>query len=92
MALQDPVRATREAITALTACVGRLRDEYGDTLGVRRITSDLSRFSTDLDELGAPAPGHRPHVGPGELEEIPDEPYDESMWGADDESEGSHAH
>lgn len=91
MASQDPVRATREAVAALTACVSRLREEYGDTLGVRRITSDLSRFSADLDELGPPAPGHRPHVRPEELEEIPDEPYDETMWGADDWTEGSHA-
>lgn len=90
MSSRDAVGATREAIAVLTAAVSRLREEYGDTLGVRRITSDLERFSLDLEELGGPAPGHRPRVRPEDLEEIPDEPYDESMW-ADAETEGQHA-
>lgn len=88
--MPDAVSATREAIDKLSAAVDRLRSEYGDTLGVRRITSDLARFSADLDELGGPAPGHRPAVAP-ERQVIPDEPYDETMWGADDDSETSHA-
>jgi len=91
MSSRDAVGTTREAVAAMEAAVGRLRDEYGDTLGVRRITSDLQRFSADLDELGGPAPGHRPTVRPEGLEEIPDEPYDEGMWGSDDESETSRA-
>ena len=90
MSSRDAAGATREAIAVLTAAVTRLREEYGDTLGVRRVTSDLERFSADLDELGSPARGHRPRVGPDDLEEIPDEPYDESMW-ADAETEGQHA-
>lgn len=91
MSSRDAVGATREAVAGLSAAVARLREEYGDTLGVRRITSDLARFSADLDELGEPAPGHRPGVRPDQLEEIPDEPYDESMWGPDTESESTHA-
>ncbi|MGH3588243.1 MAG: hypothetical protein ACRDQ0_18205 [Pseudonocardia sp.] len=90
MSSRDALGATREAIAALTEAVSRLREEYGDTLGVRRVTSDLERFSADLDELGGPARGHRPGVKPEDLEEIPDEPYDESMW-ADAETEGQHA-
>jgi hypothetical protein len=87
MTAPDAVDATREAVAALKAAVDRLRREYGDTLGIRRITSDVERFLTDLDELGDPEPGHRPQPDPDKLEEIPDVPYDESMW-ADAEGEG----
>ena len=90
MSSQDAVGATREAVTALAAAVLRVRHEYGDTLGVRRLTSDVDRLQADLDELGEPQPGHRPRVSPDELLEIPDAPYDESMW-QDAQSEAQHA-
>lgn len=90
MAVKDPVGATREALTTLAAAVLRVRDEYGDTVGVRRLTSDVDRLTEDLDLLGAPEPGHRPATSRGDLLEIPDEPYDESMW-ADAQSEAQHA-
>jgi hypothetical protein len=85
----DAVGAVRDAAAALSAAVARLRGEYGDTLGVRRLTSDAARFSADLDELGDPQPGHRAAPAPDELEVISDDPYDDSMWsGADDEGFG----
>ena len=90
MSSQDAVGATREALTTLAAAVLRVRNEYGDTLGVRRLTSDVDRLQADLDELGDPVPGHRPDVAPRELLEIPDAPYDESMW-QDAQSEAQHA-
>lgn len=90
MSIQDPVAATRAAVTSLAAAVLRVRNEYGDTLGVRRLTSDVDRLLADLDELGGPAPGHRPGVSPDEVTEIPDDPYDESMW-QDAQTEAQHA-
>jgi hypothetical protein len=90
MSANDAVGATREAITSLAAAVLRVRHEYGDTLGVRRLTSDVDRLQADLDELGDPQPGHRPGVKPEDLMEIPDAPYDESMW-QDAQSEAQHA-
>jgi hypothetical protein len=87
MASHDALGATQDAVAALKAAVSRLRNEYGDTLGIRRLASDVERFAADLDELGSPAPGHRPGPAPHELEEISDEPYDESMW-SDAEHEG----
>lgn len=87
---QDPVAATKTALTSLAAAVLRVRNEYGDTLGVRRLTSDVDRLHADLDELGEPAPGHRPGVGAEEITVIPDDPYDESMW-QDAQSEAQHA-
>ncbi|MDQ3615393.1 MAG: hypothetical protein M3393_01960 [Actinomycetota bacterium] len=90
MSSQDAVGATREALTSLAAASLRVRNEYGDTLGVRRLTSDIDRILADLDELGMPAPGHRPGVRAEDLIEIPDDPYDESMW-HDAQSEAQHA-
>lgn len=90
MSSQDAVGATREALTTLAAAVIRVRHEYGDTLGVRRLSSDVDRLHADLDELGDPRPGHRPGVSADQLMEIPDDPYDESMW-EDAQSEAQHA-
>ncbi|QWZ07584.1 hypothetical protein KRR39_19485 [Nocardioides panacis] len=90
MSAQDAVGSAREALTALAAAVLRIRNEYGDTLGVRRLTSDVDRLAESLDHLGEPQPGHRPAVGADEMVLIPDDPYDESMW-QDAQSETQHA-
>jgi hypothetical protein len=90
MSSKDAVGATKEALTTLAAAVLRVRNEYGDTLGVRRLTSDIDRLQADLDELGTPLPGHTPGVDKSQLLEIPDDPYDESMW-HDAQSEAQHA-
>jgi hypothetical protein len=90
MAEKESLAATRQALTSLAAAVLRLRSDYGDTLGVRRLTSDVDRLNADLDELGPPAPGVRPPVAPEERITIPDEPYDESMW-QDAQTEAQHA-
>ncbi|WP_129667137.1 hypothetical protein [Phytoactinopolyspora endophytica] len=81
--------AVAAAVTTLESAVSRLRQAYGDTLGVRRLTSDVARLSEDLEELGEPHPGRRSHID-GPLEAIPDTPYDPSMWaGAEDEGLGA---
>jgi hypothetical protein len=90
VASSDAARAVREALTSLAAAVLQVRDEYGDTLGVRRLTSDVDRINADLEELGEPAPGHRRPTRSEDLLEIPDDPYDESMW-LDAQSEAQHA-
>lgn len=90
MSAQDTVAATRAALTTLAAAVLRVRDEHGNTLGVRRLISDVDRLQADLDELGEPAPGHRPGVNQDDLLEIPDDAYDDSMW-TDAQSEAQHA-
>jgi hypothetical protein len=74
------------ALAKLDRAVAALRDEYGDTLGIRRLRSDVRRLADDLDELGDPALGYQA-ARHAELEEIPDVPYDPSMW-ADAEDEG----
>jgi hypothetical protein len=81
------VTGVQEAVLQLAQAVERLREEYGDTLGVRRLTSDVQRLGADLDELGDPQPGHRPAPRLEDLEEIPDREYDASMW-SDADQEG----
>lgn len=87
MTTDQALRVTREAVTSLATAVARLRQEYGNTLGMARLSSDVDRFTADLDELGPPAPGHQRGLAPEDLLEIPDEPYDDSMW-VDAEHEG----
>ncbi len=78
--------AVAAAVSQLEAAVTDLRHTYGDTLGVRRLVSDVRRLTDDLDELGEPKPGHSAPP-PRPLEPISDAPYDRSMW-ADAEDEG----
>ena len=80
MPAPDAVRAARDALTGLAASVLQIRTEYGDTLGVRRLTSDVDRLAEALDQLGDPQPGHRPGISDSQIIVIPDDPYDESMW------------
>ena len=43
------VAGVQEALLRLKEAVERLRAEYGDTLGVRRLTSDVQRLGADLE-------------------------------------------
>jgi hypothetical protein len=90
MSAEEAVAAARRALTSLAAAVLVVRNEYGDTLGVRRLTTDVDRIAEDLDQLGDPQPGHRAAVAPEDMLEIPDDPYDESMW-QDAETEAQRA-
>jgi hypothetical protein len=86
---QDAVAAVRAALDSLATSAARVADEYGDTLGVRRLLSDVSRLTDDLVELGDPKPGHRPSRA-HEIVEIDDSPYDDNLW-TDSDSEAQHA-
>jgi hypothetical protein len=81
------VAAVPRALEAVHTSIGKLSQEYGDTLGVRRLVSDVARLSDDRAEQGPPDPRRRPGPVPEELEEIPDVEYDASMW-TDAEQEG----
>jgi len=83
----NAVAAVQRSLEGLHAAVGKLSQEYGDTLGVRRLVSDVARLSGDLAELGPPDQHRRPGPVAEELEEIPDVEYDASMW-SEAEQEG----
>lgn len=82
----DPLAAARTRARELAESVQQIEAVYGNTLGVRRLRSDMHRLFECLDELGPPLPGHHAPA-PITRVRVPGEPYDESMWG-DAESEG----
>ncbi len=86
---RESVAGARLSLARLETAVNALREEYGDTLGTRRLAADVRRLAEDLDELGPPSPDQHAQL-PHQLEEIPDTPYDPSMWtDADDEGFGA---
>lgn len=82
----DPLITARTRARHLAESVQQIEATYGNTLGVRRLRSDMHRLFECLDELGPPQPGHHAPA-PITRVRVPGEPYDESMWG-DAESEG----
>lgn len=89
MGVAESRAAFSAAVSQLESAMTTLREEYGDTIGVRRLSSDVRRLADDLDELGDPQPGHQPPEKPP-LETVSDTPYDPAMWaGADDEGLGA---
>src|SRR5690625_4480447 len=89
MTRREDLAAVKAALERLDTAVTTLRARYGDTLGMRRLATDVERVADDIAELGDPSPNVVPPQ-PTHLEPIPDEPYDPSMWaGADDEGLGA---
>ncbi len=81
------------ALAQLRTGVGALRARYGDTTQVRRIDNDLERLEIDAADLStaAPPPVQRGRAGSDrrEVVEVPDTPYDPSLWrDVDDEGVG----
>ena len=83
MSLSDDVAAARRAVLALEEATSAVARHYDDTVDVRRLTSDVSRLSNDLDLLcGAQSAGPPPT-----LEVIDDTEYAHDFW-MDAEDEG----
>jgi hypothetical protein len=74
----------RKALTDLEQAVGRLQARHTQTLGVRRLVSDVHRMLDDLDEIGdlpAAPVAAEPHT-----HYVSDTPYPPDLWAdADDE-------
>ncbi len=90
--LSDVLRALAQLRTG----VGALRARYGDVAEVRRIDNDLERLEIDVADLSTvnPAPMQR-HGGTKQREmvEVPDTPYDSSLWrDVDEEGMGGWKH
>lgn len=83
----------RRSIGQLRQCLGTLRSRYGDAPAVRRLVNDLERLDIDADELEGtpPAPVRAEASERAGVIQVPDTPYDESLWsGADDEGVGGY--
>jgi hypothetical protein len=90
MSAAQAVADARSAAESLADAAARVAHEYGDTLGVRRLLSDVARLKDNLEQIGDPQPGYRPVGEEHEIMVIDDKPYDESMW-SDSDSESQRA-
>jgi hypothetical protein len=84
----DPdVAAVRRALVDLERAVGRLQAHHAETLGVRRLVSDVGRLLEDLEEIGdlPPSPPDAAEQRPHYIA-VSDAPYPPDLWrDADDE-------
>jgi hypothetical protein len=88
MSAKTDLDNVRHAVTELQSAVRLLRASWGDSLGVRRVTSDVDRLLDDLNEIGEPlTASEREAAASPTLEVIPDVDYDRSFW-MDAEDEG----
>ncbi len=101
MTSTDEIGAIRTALGDLERACNALRHRAGDSLGVRRLCTDVRRISEDLAEIGPlpppePAPPRPPAHGNaavGPLEVVgDDETYPHTWHDADDEGVGGWHH
>jgi hypothetical protein len=89
MSMHQDVSDVHRALTALERAVGALQTRYVDSIGLRRLASDVNRLRDDLAELGELRPGKPAGDGLPRLQFVPDKPYDPDFWrDADDEGVG----
>ena len=88
--VEAPVlNALHVTLDQLRACVGELRNSYGDIPAVQRLTGDVDRMVIDAAELDVlPPPAQKP---PTPITVLTDEPFDAAIWAdADDEGLGGY--
>ncbi|MFI8994608.1 hypothetical protein [Streptomyces sp. NPDC053542] len=94
MSLHDDLTAVQRSLDDLVRSVGRLEQQVGGGLEIRRVRSDTEHLRESLELLraqAAPDAGDRPVPTAGravsDMVTIPDAPYDSSLW-TDAEDEG----
>ncbi len=89
MASDEDIAEVRRAAAALQRAVATLQSRYAETLGLRRLASDVARFADDLAELGELRPVKPTGDALPRLQFVPDKPYEPDFWrDADDEGVG----
>jgi hypothetical protein len=79
----------KRALVELDRAVGRLQAHHAETLGVRRLVSDVRRLIEDLDEIGELPPATAGAIAETRLHYVSDTPYPPDLWqDADDEGLG----
>jgi len=86
----DPdVADVRRTLLELERAVGRLQAHHSETLGVRRLVSDVRRLIEDLDEIGELPPARAGTPTEKNLHYVSDTPYPPDLWqDCDDEGLG----
>jgi hypothetical protein len=89
MPMHHDVSDVHRALAALERAVGVLQSRYAETIGLRRLASDVNRLREDLAELGELRAAKPAGDGLPRLQFVPDKPYDPDFWrDADDEGVG----
>ena len=87
--LDPDLAQVRRALVGLESAVGRLQAHHAETLGVRRLVSDVRRLIDDLDEIGDLPPAAAGATAETRLHYVSDTPYPPDLWrDADDEGLG----
>ncbi|MGP4000942.1 hypothetical protein [Streptomyces sp. 8N706] len=88
MSLQDDLTAAQRSVEELTRTVGRLEQQVGAGLEIRRVRTDADHLRESLALLRETAaePSQTAARRP-DLVTIPDAPYNSALW-ADAEDEG----
>ncbi|GHH81341.1 hypothetical protein GCM10018793_38460 [Streptomyces sulfonofaciens] len=85
MSVRDDLAVVQRCIDDLCRTVGRLEQEVGDGLDVRRVRTDADHLRESIGLLRAsaaePGAAHRP-----EPVVVSDAPYDSSLWTNPDEA------
>ncbi|MFJ4684508.1 hypothetical protein ACIQNG_03255 [Streptomyces sp. NPDC091377] len=90
MSVHDELTSVQRSLDDLARSVGRLEQQMGNGLDIRRVRTDCEHLRESVALLretadSAPATHRRP-----ELVTIPDTPYDNSLWvDTDDEGLGA---
>ncbi|TQS46608.1 hypothetical protein [Cryptosporangium phraense] len=89
--LDPDLPQVRRALVELERAVSRLQAHHAETLGVRRLVSDVRRLVEDLDELGDLPPAPAGATAETRLHYVSDTPYPPDLWrDCDDEGLGGH--
>ena len=87
MSLREDVTAARQAVQVLEQATAAVTSQFGDTVDVRRLRTDVARLTGDLDLLCGPSRAAPPVQV---LEVIDDSAYAPDFWrDAEDEGLGS---
>ncbi|MEU1037555.1 hypothetical protein ACFYP4_18720 [Streptomyces sp. NPDC005551] len=89
MSVHDDLTSVQRCLDDLSRCVGRLEQQMGAGLEMRRVRTDADHLRESFALLREAAPAL---TAPGrpELLSIPDTPYDSSLWtDSDDEGLGA---
>ncbi|MDG4863021.1 hypothetical protein P8605_33275 [Streptomyces sp. T-3] len=89
MSLQDDLTAVQRCLDDLARCVGKLEQQVGPGLDIRRVRTDADHLRESVALLREAAPAQVPKQRP-DMVTIPDTPYDRSLWtDSDDEGLGA---
>ncbi|MFD3514352.1 hypothetical protein [Streptomyces sp. NPDC058657] len=96
MSLHDELKDISHCLDRLDLAVGRLAEEAGDGLEIRRVRTDAAHLRESVALLGGQSPERQtsgpppPPLPRPELISIPDAPYDSALWtDSDDEGLGA---